>query len=105
MDSVTAAKIASIFDRAKAEALAVIGEAQPESEASDSLLQARDVAAILQTNTQAVYRLSREGKLTVIKLGPRTLRWTKEAVEDFISRDSESLQPHAKTLRLLQGKG
>lgn len=69
-----------------------------------SLLTAPDVACLLQTNTQAVYRLAREGKLPAVKLSPRTLRWTEDAVLAFIA--SGGIQAESrKTLRVLRATG
>jgi excisionase family DNA binding protein len=72
------------------------------------LLTARDVAERLQTNTQAVYRLAREGKLPAVPLGERTLRWTEESVADFIETGGvkpESEPTHALRLAEANSKG
>jgi predicted DNA-binding transcriptional regulator AlpA len=75
--------------------------------AAPALLTARDVAHCLQTNTQAVYRLAREGKLPAVKLNPRTLRWTEDAVSAFINGDGiiESSGNSSRTLRVLRPTG
>lgn len=98
MESGVADRIAEIFDRAKAEALALLGNAAPVIEADARLLSARDVAQRLQTNKQAVYRLAREGKLPAVKVSARCLRWTEETVSAFIQAKDRG----AKTLRLLR---
>jgi predicted DNA-binding transcriptional regulator AlpA len=101
MDAGIADRIAEIFDRAKAEALALLSDAVPSVEAGAGLLCARDVARRLQTNTQAVYRLAREGRLPAVKISTRSYRWTEEVVSAFIqANDTE--QHGAKTLRLLR---
>ncbi len=71
------------------------------------LLTACDVAARLQINTQAVYRLAREGKLPAIKLSTRTLRWTEDAVSAFVAGGGiiESNADASKTLRVLRPTG
>jgi excisionase family DNA binding protein len=72
-----------------------------EPQAAPPLLTAPDVAARLQINVQAVYRLAREGKLPAVQIGTRTRRWTENAVNDFVERGGvreESNQP--KALRL-----
>ena len=71
---------------------------------SQTLLTARDVARLLQTNTQAVYRLARGGKLPAIKLSTRTLRWTEDAVMAFIAGGGIEADAR-KTLRLLRATG
>ena len=87
----------------------MIAERAPEEAATVApppLLTARDVATRLQINTQAVYRLTREGKLSAVACGPRTLRWTEDAVCAFIAQGgvTEPGVEHSKTLRLLQAK-
>ncbi len=88
----------------------LIADRAPEEAAMPApppLLTALDVAARLQINKQAVYRLTREGKLSAIAIGPRTLRWTEEAVSAFITQGGINVQDNApaKNLRLLQAKG
>jgi len=75
--------------------------------AAPELLTARDVARLLNSNTQAVYRLAREGKLPAVKLSPRTLRWTEDAVSAFILRGGIAEQNDAapNVLRGLRAAG
>jgi predicted DNA-binding transcriptional regulator AlpA len=105
MDAGVAERIAEIFDRAKAEALALVSNAVPSVDAGTGLLCAQDVARRLQTSTQAVYRLSREGSLPAVRLSARRLRWTEEAVLSFISREDQKQSAQSKTLQLIQGRG
>lgn len=105
MDAGVADRIAEIFDRAKAEALALVSDAAPRPETDERLLRAGDVASRLQTNTQAVYRLAREGLLPAVRLSARRLRWTEEAVLSFISREDQKQSARSKTLQLVQGRG
>lgn len=82
----------------------ILSERETSPPTAPLLLTVRDVARCLQTNTQAVYRLAREGKLRAIKLSPRTLRWTEDAVMAFIAGGGiESETP--KTLRVLRATG
>lgn len=75
--------------------------------AAPTLLTARDVARCLQTNTQAVYRLAREGKLPAVKLSTRTLRWTEDSVTAFIASGGTIVSDAgaSKTLRGLRAAG
>ena|SRR2546421_10210144 len=73
-----------------------------------SLLTARDVAQRLQTNTQAIYRLARDGKLPPdVVLGTRSYRWTEHTVDQFIERGgiAQRATQERKTLRLAGGRG
>lgn len=78
--------------------------AEQDAKPAPPLLSARDVASRLQTNTQAVYRLAREGKLPAVQLGSRTLRWTDDAVNGFIARGGIAVEQRGnapqKNLRL-----
>lgn len=105
MDSITSAKIVSLFDRAKREAIELVEKESPRVTSAAQLLTAKDVAARLQTNTQAVYRLQREGKLPGVKLGQRTLRWTDDVVREFIAQGGIIDQTESKALRLLRASG
>lgn len=66
------------------------------------LLTARDVAQRLQTNTQAVYRLAREGTLPAVVLGTRSYRWTEQVVAEFIAQRGVRAQPNS--LRLVRAR-
>lgn len=50
------------------------------------LLKAKEVAELLKTNSQVVYRLARDQELPAINLGPRILRFTECSISDFIKR-------------------
>ncbi|MGI8656896.1 MAG: helix-turn-helix transcriptional regulator [Pyrinomonadaceae bacterium] len=89
----------------------LLSEIEPEQQtapAAPPLLIARDVAARLQINTQAVYRLEREGKLPAVLLGQRTKRWTEDVVSEFIKQGGiveQKGHAPAKRLRVLHGNG
>ena len=77
-------------------------QAEEAAPAEPSLLTARDVAARLQTNVQAVYRLARDGRLSPdVVLGPRTYRWTEHTVAAFIERGGVAAPAAANVLRLV----
>lgn len=50
------------------------------------LLSAPEVAELLNTNTQVVYRLARNQNLPAVNLGERMLRFTELSVAEFINR-------------------
>jgi excisionase family DNA binding protein len=50
------------------------------------LLKADEVAELLNTNSQVVYRLARTQELPAINLGARMLRFTEGSISDFIKR-------------------
>ncbi len=104
MDSGITDGIAKILDKAKSDLLALLSDAPVPKESAAPLLTARDIAKRLQVNTQAVYRLAREGKLPAVKLGSRTLRWSEDVVMEFVSRRGVEDQANSKPLRLLQAK-
>jgi excisionase family DNA binding protein len=54
------------------------------------LLTAEEVADLLKTNTQVVYRLARSNQLPVVNLGQRMLRFTEASVCEFIKRGGVS---------------
>lgn len=48
-------------------------------------LNVHEVADVLGVTPTTIYRLSERGELASVKLSPRLLRFTTEAVEDFIA--------------------
>jgi Predicted transcriptional regulator len=58
----------------------------PEPTKPARLLKAKEVAELLKTNSQVVYRLVRDQELSAINLGPRILRFTEGSISDFIKR-------------------
>jgi excisionase family DNA binding protein len=50
------------------------------------LLTAQEVADVLKTNTQVVYRLARNRELPAVNLGQRMLRFTEASVYEFVRR-------------------
>jgi excisionase family DNA binding protein len=53
---------------------------------ASQLLTAQEVAELLKTNTQVVYRLVRSRELEAVNLGERMLRFTESSVNEFINR-------------------
>lgn len=58
----------------------------PEPTKPAQLLRADEVAELLNTNSQVVYRLARTQELPAINLGARMLRFTEGSISDFIKR-------------------
>jgi len=50
------------------------------------LLTAQEVADVLKTNAQVVYRLARNRELPAVNLGQRMLRFTEASVDEFVRR-------------------
>ncbi len=50
------------------------------------LLSAQEVADLLNTNAQVVYRLARNQELPSVNLGERILRFSEDSVHEFIKR-------------------
>jgi excisionase family DNA binding protein len=50
------------------------------------LLTAQEVADVLKTTVQVVYRLTRNGELPSVNLGQRMLRFTEASVHEFVRR-------------------
>ena len=50
------------------------------------LLSAQEVAELLNTNAQVVYRLARNQELPSVNLGERILRFSEVSVHEFIKR-------------------
>ncbi len=48
------------------------------------LLTAEDIAEVLVCSPETVLRLSRQGKLETVRIGPRLRRFTAEAVARYI---------------------
>jgi excisionase family DNA binding protein len=58
----------------------------PEPTKPAQLLRAAEVAELLKTNSQVVYRLARDQELPAINLGARMLRFTEGSISEFIKR-------------------
>ena len=58
----------------------------PEPTKPAHLLRADEVAELLNTNLQVVYRLARNQELPAINLGARMLRFTESSISEFIKR-------------------
>jgi excisionase family DNA binding protein len=54
--------------------------------AAPQLLTAQEVAELLKTNAQVVYRLARNRELPSVNLGERMLRFTEASVYEFVRR-------------------
>ncbi len=87
------AEIQDLVERLIAEREAEAALEKAPEQCVPRLLKAPAVANLLQTNTQAVYRLAREGKLPAVPLGERTLRWTEESIAEFIARGGIKAEP------------
>lgn len=55
----------------------------------EQMLDAKSVAATLQTSTAQVWKLARLGQLRAYRLGYRTLRFKPEDVERYIESRQE----------------
>lgn len=55
----------------------------------EQMLDAKSVAATLQTSTAKVWKLARLGELRAYRLGYRTLRFKPEDVERYIESRQE----------------
>jgi excisionase family DNA binding protein len=53
--------------------------------AVQELLRAREVASILRVHAKTSYQLAREGRLPVVRLGPRAVRFRREDVERLVA--------------------
>jgi excisionase family DNA binding protein len=58
----------------------------PNQEKPNRLLNAQEVAKLLNTNSQVVYRLARNQDLPAVNLGRRMLRFSEFSVSEFIRR-------------------
>lgn len=47
------------------------------------------VAKLLDVSKKRIYQMVREGKISAVKLGPRSMRITTESIDDFISRSTK----------------
>jgi len=54
------------------------------SPSDDRLLTAATVAKVLGVSKERVYELSREGDLPTVRLGKRTLRWRRAALDAWV---------------------
>lgn len=64
---------------------------------SSVLLTVADLAVMLNTSTRSIYRLKSEGRLpAALRLGQQP-RWTRTAIEDWISRGMPSVGSSAET--------
>ncbi len=52
----------------------------------DELLTREEAAGILRVSLVQLYRLTRDGELTVVKRGRRFVRYRRRDIEDFIDR-------------------
>lgn len=93
MDSVVADKIASIFDRAKAEALILLREDEklraqsiPLAEAvnDDEGITAAEAAQMMNVNKWRVYEMVKQGLVPASHPSPRTVRIRRGTVKEFI---------------------
>ncbi len=52
------------------------------------LLRPQEVADLLQVQASFVYRLAREGKIPVVRLGKRYVRFQRSAVDRWLEEQS-----------------
>src|SRR5260221_299756 len=62
----------------------------PTEVKASRLLNAQEVADLLNTNSQVVYRLARSQELPAVNLGERILRFSELSVSEFIKRGGVS---------------
>jgi excisionase family DNA binding protein len=62
----------------------------PSEAKATRLLNAQEVADLLNTNAQVVYRLARSQELPAVNLGERMLRFSEVSVSEFIKRGGVS---------------
>lgn len=62
----------------------------PSEAKATRLLNAQEVADLLSTNAQVVYRLARSQELPAVNLGERMLRFSEVSVSEFIKRGGVS---------------
>ena len=89
MDSITAQKIADLFDRAKREALALLREEETEQTIltlpdDEEGITAAEAAEMLSVKKWRVYKMVEQGILPAYRPSPRTLRLRRGAVREFI---------------------
>lgn len=95
MDSVIEAKISSIFDRARDEAIAVLrGQEQMRAEvglpraSDDEAITVAEAARLIGVSRWRVYEMVRRGLLPASRPSPRTVRLRRGAVKEFIRMGS-----------------
>lgn len=62
----------------------------PTNNYSDKLLNAQDIAKMLQVSKPQVYLMMRRGDFPVVKMG-RLVRARQSAIEEFINRSTLSM--------------
>jgi excisionase family DNA binding protein len=62
----------------------------PANNYSDKLLNAQDIAKMLQVSKPQVYLMMRRGDFPVVKMG-RLVRARQSAIEEFINRSTLSM--------------
>ena len=60
------------------------------------MLTVREVAARLKLSKVKVYQLIAEGSIACLHHGPKSIRVTEEALQDYIQRISSSPTTHVK---------
>lgn len=90
-DAAVAPARAEAFERAlrelRAEAESRAGGAgAPADPDEDGLWTVDQVAEYLGQHPNTIYRLAKDGELKSVRLGPRTIRFRKADVDDFLGR-------------------
>ena len=50
-----------------------------------ALLDAKQVGELIGVPASTIYQWTREGRMPVLRLGPRCLRWTRKMVEEWVA--------------------
>lgn len=66
------------------------------SNASESLLDAQEVALIFKSSVKTVHKLVREGKLACVQVTARERRFTHEQIQDYIRSQSTEVRVDKK---------
>lgn len=56
---------------------------------SDELLTIQEVAGMMKCHHMTVRRMAKDGKLPLVRLGPKANRIPRKAVEEYIKKQTE----------------
>ena len=62
---------------------------------SAMLVRVYRVAKALDVSKKRIYQMVREGKLSAVRLGPRSMRITRDSIDDFLSRGQNEFHDRA----------
>ena len=60
---------------------------------NDELLTRHEVAKMLRVSLAQLYRWTRDGEITFVKLGTRSMRYRRSDIDDFIERHLRHRKP------------